>query len=213
MDLIADKQCIIFDMDGVLVQSSAIHGEAFSQVFQSLGLLPVDYREIAGQRTDEVFREVLTRYKHPYTESLISELTQQKRRLVHQLSGGRLPLAPGAVQVVKQLATRHKLALASSASTNNINQFLEESLLAGFFEVVIHGEEVSEAKPAPAIYQLTCNRLDCSTDQCCVIEDSHSGIKAAKAAGLDVVAVVGTLLEQDLLTYDIPIIHSLNELI
>jgi HAD superfamily hydrolase (TIGR01509 family) len=103
--------------------------------------------------------------------------------------GQHLPLLDGAVETVNRLAARYPLAVASSSNRPIIDTVLEVSGLAGSFQATVSSEEVARGKPAPDVYLEAARRLGVSPGRCAAIEDSHSGIRSAKAADMLVVAI------------------------
>jgi HAD superfamily hydrolase (TIGR01509 family) len=101
----------------------------------------------------------------------------------------RLPLVDGAVEAVERIAARWPLALASSSNRPLIDAALEAAGLARCFRATVSSEEVPRGKPAPDVYLEAARRLGVEPTRCAAIEDSHSGIRSAKAAGMRVVAV------------------------
>src|SRR5439155_25083029 len=101
----------------------------------------------------------------------------------------RLPLIPGAVKAVRRLAARWPLGLASSSNRSLIDAALELSGLAPCFRVTVSSEEVARGKPSPDVYLEAARRLGVGADRCAAVEDSHSGIRSAKAAGMRVIAI------------------------
>jgi HAD superfamily hydrolase (TIGR01509 family) len=101
----------------------------------------------------------------------------------------RLPLIPGAVEAVERIAARWPLGLASSSNRPLIDAALELSGLARHFKVTVSSEEVPHGKPAPDVYLEAARRLGVDPHACAAVEDSHNGIRSAKAAGMRVVAI------------------------
>jgi HAD superfamily hydrolase (TIGR01509 family) len=101
----------------------------------------------------------------------------------------RLPLIPGAVEAVQRLAARWPLGLASSSNRPLIDAALELSGLALYFRVTVSSEEVARGKPSPDVYLEAARRRGVAPERCAAVEDSHSGIRSAKAAGMRVIAI------------------------
>jgi HAD superfamily hydrolase (TIGR01509 family) len=101
----------------------------------------------------------------------------------------RLPLIAGAVEAVERLAARWPLGLASSSNRPLIDTVLERSGLGRLFRVTVSSEEVPRGKPAPDVYLEAARRLGVPPDRCAAVEDSHNGIRSARAAGMRVVAI------------------------
>ena len=103
--------------------------------------------------------------------------------------GDAPPLLPGAVDAVRRIAERYPLAIASSSNPELIEVVLRVSELAPLFRVTVSSQEVPRGKPSPDVYLEAARRLGVEPSRCAAVEDSHNGIRAAKAAGMRVVAV------------------------
>jgi HAD superfamily hydrolase (TIGR01509 family) len=101
----------------------------------------------------------------------------------------RLPLIDGAAGAVERIAARYPLGLASSSNRELIDTVLEVSGLARYFRATVSSEEVAHGKPAPDVYLEAARRLDVAPERCAAVEDSHGGIRSAKAAGMRVIAI------------------------
>jgi HAD superfamily hydrolase (TIGR01509 family) len=182
-----DIETILFDMDGVLWASSVAHGAAYNAVFAVAGLPPVDYSDLAGRQTEDVFRASLGTDAPKET---IEALTTAKQTIARVLLQAFPPVAPGCLNVLSTLvASGRRLALVSSASAATVRLFLDASGTAALFEVIISGHDVALAKPAPDIYKLALEKMAARPKQAAVVEDSAAGVEAARAA--DVAVVVG----------------------
>lgn len=187
---------IIFDMDGVLVDSTNCHREAFEQVLGKFGITGFHYPSHAGRRTMEVMRDVLGHLEQP--EPVIAEAAREKSRLALQMFEDRKPVARGAEAVLAELAARYPLGLASSGSRASVASFLRVTGTATLFGSVMSGEDVTHAKPDPEIYLECARRLGVGASQCLIVEDAVSGVKAARAAGATVVGLPGTSSAEEL---------------
>lgn len=187
-------RAIVFDMDGVLWHSSAIHAAAYKAVLDEAGVRMPDYARIAGRRTDEVMRELLEAQRTAEADAkTIAAMTQAKQKMARHLLREAAPIAPGCAGVLERLGRSCSLGLASSASAGTVDLFLEASGTRGLFAAVVSGDEVAAAKPDPAIYLAALQRLGCGPAAAAVVEDAPNGIAAARAAGIAlVVAVEGT---------------------
>jgi len=183
---------IIFDMDGVLLDSSPLHDHAYREAFAGLPIRQFEYRSVAGMRTDEAVRAVLKENGVAQTEEQIASIASTKSSIAREQIDRKNPIAPHCVDVLNALARVYPLALASSASEATINVFLTRNGLREKFAALLHGGDVHSAKPAPDIYQLACRELRLQPSECLVIEDAISGVQAAKAAGTAVWAITTT---------------------
>ncbi len=189
---------IIFDMDGVLLYSSAIHERAYRQALAGFTIREFRYGSIAGMRTDEALRFVLTENGVPFTPELVRSLAATKSGLARELISSENPIAPGCVEALCRLAGNYRLALASSASKPTVDLFLRQNGLLDRFASVLHGGDVLRAKPNPEIYELACQRIGLPPAECLIIEDAVSGVLAGKAAGARVWGISTTCTVKEL---------------
>lgn len=182
-------QAIIFDMDGVLVDSSGIHDWAYREALQGLPLQDFQYSDVAGMRTDEALRVILDRHRLPHDEERIQALAAAKTAAARRRLAEINPIAGDCGSVLRSLAATYRLGLASSASDGTIDQFLDLNRLRGYFASIVYGSQVPSAKPDPAIYLTACERLDVEPQQALIVEDAVSGVQAGKSAGARVVGI------------------------
>lgn len=179
---------VVFDMDGVLLQSE----EVWDEVREAY------VRERGGRYDAEVQRAMMgmsstewSRYLHeaagvPDEPGAINDEVVRRMLAAYRT---QLPLVDGAAEAVRRLAARWPLGLASSSNRPLIDTVLAASGLAGFFAATVSSEEVARGKPAPDVYLEAARRLGVEAAACVAIEDSHGGIRSARAAGMRVVAI------------------------
>lgn len=175
---------IIFDMDGVLVDSEPLAMEAMRRVMARHGVsyTEADNQEFIGYTTIEECRILKARYGLDAEER---ELTRQYVDMLRDLVRSRprpMPGVPGVLVELRQAG--HRMALASSAEPELIATNLAALDIGKLFEVVVSGLEVGRSKPAPDIFLETSRRLGVASGGCLVVEDSRNGLLAAKAAGM-----------------------------
>ncbi|HSX21859.1 MAG TPA: HAD family phosphatase [Gaiellaceae bacterium] len=181
-------QAVVFDMDGVLLQSEEVW-DAVREAY---------VRERGGRYDAEVQRAMMgmsstewSRYLHDVAgvpdqpEAINAEVV---RRMLEAYKK-HLPLIPGAVDAVRRVAAQFPLGLASSSNRELIDGALEQAGLAPYFAVTVSSEEVPRGKPAPDVYLEAARRLGIDAKRCAAVEDSHGGIRSAKAAGMRVLAI------------------------
>ena len=189
-----DIRAIVFDMDGVLINSASCHREAFDEVFREFGVRDFDYGRYAGWRTAEVVRDVLRPVVAGLSDELVEELGNRKSRLARERVLASNPSVPGCTAVLERLAKSYVLALASSGSRQSVELFLTANRCRGLFRSVLCGDQVQHAKPNPEIYERTFAALAIPARAGIVVEDAISGIEAARAAGArEVIGVAGTV--------------------
>lgn len=178
---------VVFDLDGVLIDSEPAWSEVRRRfVLAEGGRWPEGAAErMQGMATMEwaAFLQGLgTALPAPeVAERVIAEMAERY--------GEAPPLLPGAVDAVRRLARRWPLGLASSSPTRLIERVLEGAGLEGSFAVTLSTEEVGAGKPAPDVYLTVAQRLGTPPGRCAAVEDSTNGLRAARAAGMRVIAV------------------------
>jgi beta-phosphoglucomutase family hydrolase len=179
---------LIFDLDGVVVDSMPVHTLAWQRYLKQLG---VDREDVAvrmhGRRNDEIVREFLG----PDVDGqLVSDHGAAKERLYRSMMEEELTarLVPGVTQLLSR-AAGVPVGLATNAEPANVAFVLEGAGLSRWFQVVTDGSQVENPKPAPDVYLLAAKQLGAAPRNCIVFEDSEVGITAARAAGMRVVGV------------------------
>jgi HAD superfamily hydrolase (TIGR01509 family) len=181
-------EAVVFDLDGVLLDSEQLWDEAREQLA----------RERGGRWHEQAQRDMMgmsslewSRYMHE-TIGLPEPPEEISREVVERLTAlyrDRLPAIPGAKQAVERLAADYKLGLASSSNRELIDLALELLGVAHLFAATVSSEEVARGKPAPDVYLEAARRLGTEPTRAAAVEDSQNGILAAKAAGMRVIAI------------------------
>ncbi len=183
---------IIFDLDGVLVDSETLSCQATADLLSERGI-PIDEPEVRrlflGRPIEAVFEHVLSTRGRPLDE----DFAAKKHALYMQRARGRLRAFPGAREVIERLRGRLPIAIASSGSPQKIAFSLEETGLAPLLEVICSTAEVKHGKPAPDLFLLAAAKLGVEARACMVVEDSPSGLEAACAAGMHAVGITTSL--------------------
>lgn len=174
---------LIFDLDGVLIQSRAAHAQAFEEVLGGYGLSDFHYDDYAGWRTPEVFRDVFERAGVAFTDAEIAECSRRKSERARELIAATRPIDADCIPVIRRLAERYRLALASSGSRKSVDSFLDSTGLRDAFRATFSGDDVSQAKPDPEIFERSIEALQAQPNECAVVEDAVAGIVAARRAG------------------------------
>lgn len=196
-------KAIIFDMNGVIVDDEPVHERAFREVLKNYGvnLSPENYRELCFGKTDrDGFISVVENFS--LGRSLLNELAEAKAKKYQELIAGDLQPVPGVVDLIANLSKKYKLALASGAIRPEIEMTLGLFGLEKYFSVVVSGEEVEVGKPNPEQYLLTARKLGEGPNSCLVVEDSQSGVQAAKAAGMACLAITTSFSQSELMLAD-----------
>ncbi|MDO8309665.1 MAG: HAD-IA family hydrolase [Actinomycetota bacterium] len=177
-------RAVAFDMDGVLLDSAAVHQRAFNEALARHGIT-VEYATVAGMRTHEVI-EGAVRGLGLAPEQVDALVTDKQRLAVERLARD-MPVFPDAAPLLARLAGRLPLALCTSASRASMSNFISQGGFADSFDVVLCGDDVAQAKPDPEVYRRAAEALELPPGDVLVVEDSASGIAAARAAGCQVV--------------------------
>jgi HAD superfamily hydrolase (TIGR01509 family) len=179
---------VIFDLDGVLLDSEQVWDEVREQLVKERG---GRWHERAQTEMMGMSSVEWSRYMHDElgVPEPPEEISAEVVRRLEAVYRDRLPLIDGATEAVERLAARWPLGLASSSNRELIDLVLELSGLARFFRVTVSSEEVARGKPAPDVYLEAARRLGVPPERCAAVEDSRNGIRAAKAAGMRVVAI------------------------
>ena len=179
---------IVFDLDGVLIDSEGVWDEARRELAAEHGLdwPPGATEAMQGMSSPEWSRYLNEVVGIPLDQAQIGD--QVVRRVLDRYQSG-LPLLPGALEAVSELGGRWPLALASSANPVVIERVLELADLRGSFRVIVSSEEVPRGKPAPDVYLEAARRLEVPPKNGLAVEDSANGIRSAVAAGFRVVAI------------------------
>jgi HAD superfamily hydrolase (TIGR01509 family) len=178
---------VVFDLDGVLIDSEPVWEEVRREVVEEHGgrWAPDTQRRIMGMNTTEWARYL--------SEALGADLRPQQAATlaidsIAERYRTRLPLLPGAVEAVRRLGG-WPLAIASSSPARLIGIVLELAGVASLFKVTISSDEVGRGKPAPDVFRTAARRLGLPAASCVAVEDSANGIRSAASAGLRVIAV------------------------
>src|SRR5690625_3979061 len=177
---------VIFDMDGVIVDSEPIHSEVEQQMFKNEGvtLSPEEHQKLTGTASLEMWTEIVESLRLNRSSY---DRTRQKNESYPKAfqSSSTNPAVKGVQQLIRnQHEKKYNLALASSSSRDQIDLIVNRLPLGSYFKVLVSGAELPRSKPDPMIFLETARQLGKAPSQCCVIEDSFHGVTAAKAAGM-----------------------------
>ncbi len=181
-------EAVIFDLDGVIVDSEPVWERVRRQVVTDNGgrWLPDAQQRLMGMSTAEWSRYLSGELGAGLAPEAIAAA------VIDRMSGhyrDRVPLMPGAADAVRTMAARWPLGLASSSPPELIDAALTGAGLLGLFAAAVSTEQVARGKPAPDVYLAVVDRLGFRPDRCAAVEDSTNGLRSAAAAGLHVIAV------------------------
>ncbi|MBI4638677.1 MAG: HAD family phosphatase [Candidatus Rokubacteria bacterium] len=190
---------IIFDMDGVLVDSGAHHRAAWRALLEEVGATPpqADYwRLTIGRPAEEAVGLLLGR---SLSEAEARRLARRKRDHYVKLAGRDTPAVPGAREFVGEVARRGiPCAVATSASRHDVSRLLRGLGLIQHFSVIVTAEDVSWGKPDPEVYLLAARGIRQTPERCLVFEDSLVGVQAARRAGMRVIGLASAHTDEEL---------------
>jgi HAD superfamily hydrolase (TIGR01509 family) len=177
---------VIFDMDGVIVDTEPVHHYAYNQHFKQLNIdvSPEMYATLTGNSTKNIFERLKAQYN---LSDDVPTLVETKRNLFNEAFDSKedLYLLDGAEDLIKDLHQNGmQLVLASSSATVTINKIFNRFGLHQYFTHIVSGEDFPKSKPHPAIFQQAAFLAKTPVENCIVIEDSTNGILAAKSAGI-----------------------------
>ena len=220
-------RAVIFDFDGVITDSEILHLRAFNQVLARRGMQISTgdyYKNYLGLSDLDLFKTMAER-NLGLNGDQIDDLLKQKKRAYEQLAKTEGRIIEGVSDFLQMLEQNNiPMAICSGALRVEIELILEEARLRQFFEVIVSAEQVKKGKPNPEGFLLTLQKLNRSVipakagiqnpvlpPQCVVIEDSHWGLKAAKAAGMHAVAITNSYDADQLMPAE-KVITQLSEL-
>ncbi len=198
---------VVFDFDGIIVDSEPLHFRAFNEVLEPEGksISWEDYCETyIGFDDRDAFREIFKAHKQKIGSKELKDLIARKADVMQKYieDGEAVPL-PGAVELVKSIPVRLPVALCSGALKSDILPILEKLGIGDAFTVIVTAEDTDKSKPDPAPYLMAIEKLGIDgASTSLAIEDTPAGIVSAKRAGLKVLAVTNSYDRQYLLEAD-----------
>jgi len=189
---------LIFDMDGVLIDSEPLHKRAKEIAFGEIGIvLPESvYDSYKGRPDATMLPEIMSEKGHSAAE--IAELLHRKHQIFEKIEH-EMRTVPGAAEFVLWAKSRYRIALATSATARNREAALRLLGIGNPFEAIMDSGRSHRPKPDPQVFQMVMADLGLQPKDCWVIEDSTNGLKAAKAAGCFAAAVTTTFDRSTLL--------------
>jgi sugar-phosphatase len=183
-------KAVIFDMDGVLINSEPLWKIAEKEVFSSLGVPVTD--DLVHITSALTAQEVCAFWyeRHPWQEMSFEQVEDTVVARVIELIGQNDTKMTGVIEVLQFVKSKNlKIGLASNSSHNLIEVVLQKVGIKKYFDFVSSAQDVEKGKPNPAIYLYAAKNLGVTSNECLVFEDSIIGITAAKSAGMTVVAI------------------------
>jgi len=185
-------KAIIFDMDGVIVDSEPLHKESFLQIWKELGYENnhgIHFPDFYGTSDRTVWKAFIDKHQ---PKMHIDELISLRKQRLIKLLRDKKPIFDGVLPLIQHLASYCPIGLATGSVHHIIDEILKMDELRQYFRCIVSSEDVSLPKPSPEIFLLASKKLNVEPKYCCVIEDTINGVKAGKAAGMYVVAITNT---------------------
>lgn len=214
-------KAVIFDFDGVITDSEILHLRAFNQSLAQYGIEITKndyYTMYLGFNDTDCYKLLIEKGLLKMDEQQINTLMIQKKKIFEQLAKAEGKMIEGVRDFLNMLEQNNiPMAICSGSLLTEVEMVLEDARLRHLFEVVVSGEQVKKGKPDPEGFLLSLQRLNenrenpIMANQCIVIEDSHWGLEAAKAAGMHTIAVTNSYDAEQLGMAD-KIVDQLNEL-
>ncbi|MEZ6045661.1 MAG: HAD family phosphatase [Planctomycetaceae bacterium] len=179
------QMAVLFDMDGVLIDSYKAHYESWQVIASERGRTYSEEDFVAGfgRTSREVIREQWEGAAD-WTEAQVAELDEAKEAAFRQILDRDFPAMPGATQLIRELhEAGFRIAVASSGPRENVELVIRRLEIAPYLSAVITGDDVTLGKPNPQVFLLAAEGVEVDIHQCCVIEDAPAGVAAAKAPG------------------------------
>lgn len=202
-------RAVIFDFDGVIANTEHLHLGAFQKTLAGEGIELTEedyYANYLAYDDKTLFAKLYEERAVELDDALLSALMDRKSLHYDEMIEGNIELLPGAIDFIKALTGKYRLAIGSGALEAEIFRVLDFAGVRKSFEVIVGADNIENCKPAPDVYIEALRRLnalkpdgpDISPAECLVIEDSISGIRAALAAGMKCLAVTNSYSEAEL---------------
>jgi HAD superfamily hydrolase (TIGR01509 family) len=177
---------VIFDMDGVIIDSEPMHNKAYHDMFDEIGITVSTelYESFTGQSTINICKRLCDHFRLVESPEILVALKRKHYKRFFE-SNSELGLIDGVLDLIKDYHSNGlTLVVASSAAMTSINQIFDRFDLNKYFVAKLSGGDLKESKPHPEIFIKAAEATGFNRDECIVIEDSTNGIEAAKAAGI-----------------------------
>ena len=210
-DLLRRYRAVVFDMDGLLLDTEVLWQRAERRLFERHGAEFTFEDKLVVMGTSAAFTGEFFARRLGYAADKAASLIHEVSELMHEELQSQVDARPGAVELIERLRGRVPLGLASNSPRFLVDAALTSSGFTDAFDAVVTSDDVARHKPAPDLYLLACERLGVAPAETLALEDTASGIAAAKAAGLTCIAVP-QFAETDVSEAD-RVVDSLEELV
>jgi beta-phosphoglucomutase family hydrolase len=203
---LTEIKAAIFDLNGTIIDDMVFHRKAWIEFCKRHGIKLTEEEFLAkfsGKNNKEILPAL---FQKELSDEKIQGLANEKEAIYREIYTPFIKEVPGCESLINKLKSRSlRLAVATTAVKDNRDFVLKALDLEKNFELIMGDEHVSKGKPDPEIYLTTANKLDINPSLCVVFEDTPSGVKAGKAAGMKVVGILTTHSEEDLSAADIQV--------
>jgi HAD superfamily hydrolase (TIGR01509 family) len=193
------KKVIIFDLDGLLVDSQPIQYKAYNQVFTKYGfpLSILDWKNWVENSYSA--KSWITKNQIPLA---YEKVRSEKKEVYNELILSELELMPGAKSIVNELNNNFRLCIASASRLESIELILHKFNLRGKFETILSDKDLKRGKPHPDVFLKAAELMRVTPKECVVVEDSIAGLNAARAAGMKCVICPDKFTNTDIKQYE-----------
>lgn len=206
-----NERGVIFDMDGVIVDSGPAHLASWQRLAAEQGkrISKEEFERSFGIPAREIIR---MRWGTHLTDDEVRRLDDRKEQIYREAVRGHVPVMPGALELIRSLhAEGWRLAIGSSGPPENVRLIVDELRLDRYLSATTDASQVTRGKPDPEVFLIAAARMGVLPDRCVVVEDSFHGIEAAHRAGMKAVGLTSTHPADKLRAADL-IVGSLTEL-
>ena len=203
-------KAIIFDLDGVIVDSMPLHHEAYKQIFEQFGITLDDQtfqKEFAGMKAEEIFNTFLDRDDLDYTKVA----DEREHKLIELTKRGLMPI-PGILKLLALVSERYVLAVGSGARPAFVDMVLSALKIKHHFSAVVTSYAVAQGKPAPDVFLKCAEEMGVDPKDCVVIEDGISGMIASRSANMKSIGLLRDTTEDPSLYPATCVVHDLSEI-
>lgn len=191
LEKITGTEAFLFDLDGVIIDSSEFHKKSWMVLMSSNGInfSEEDFKRTFGKRNEEILKE----YFPNLPEREIKRMSYEKEELYRKFAKCNIKPIDGSIEIIKFIKEKgFKLALVSSTPRENIDFIFKELNLGEIFNTVVSGTDIKVGKPNPECYLVAAQKLDIKPQKCYVVEDSEHGLQAGKSAGSKCIGITTT---------------------
>lgn len=205
-------KAVLFDMDGLMIDSEPFHYQAFNEVIEKYGkhlTQEENNQRYIGLSDEDEARDMVVRFNLPISSQ---ELVQQKQVILRQILKNQVSPQPGLLDLLKKLDDDgYKTAIASSSSLEVIKTIIDGLKISALIDEYASAQQVERGKPAPDIYLLAVKKLGVDPSECLVLEDAPRGVEAGKSAGMSVFAIPSSATKGEDFSMADKVLSSLSE--